>query len=73
MQGKKSPAADIFISDDYLQEKLIGPPGRIEPVQKACFLIRCPAAQRLTGLTDDYPAIGRDKATASPRKPNVSP
>jgi hypothetical protein len=53
VQGKKSSAANIFISDDYLQKKLICPPGGIESVQKACFLIRCPAAQRLTDLTDD--------------------
>jgi hypothetical protein len=72
VQGKKSQTANIFISDDYLQEELIGPAGGIERVQKASFLMRCCAAQRLTDLTDDYPVIGNDKRMAFAKKLNLS-
>ena len=72
MQGEKSQAANLFISDDYLQEKLIGPPGRIERLKKASFLIRCFVAQWLADSADDRPAIGNDKQTASSKRLNVA-
>ena len=72
MQGEEGQAANIFISDDYLQKELTGPAGRIERVQKASFLMRCCAAQHLMQLADDYPVIGNDKRMASAKKLNLS-